>query len=200
MESKQQYDPDRDSLLCLAEFLAPALVEKLAPMNVRHYTELLKAANLDVSDEIAAELQLEEVIFSLHLVSRLAHAMLIPEKRDYFMDATVSEAREIVSQRFESGMEATAFCESFGTLYNKRQEEYASWRFSGEDSSKGELFWEHAKQVLFRVTNVNVVLLAMFERSGLQTCKFLADFLDKNLAPHASDRAEQDQPLDKYGV
>jgi len=197
---EHKHDPDKDSLLSVAKIIAPALVGKLAPMNVKHYVGLFKTFEVEVSDKIEAELQLEELIFSLHLLGRLAHSRLMPEKRDYFMDVAVFEAREILSRKFENVIQGTSFCDSFDTLYNSRQEQYASYRFSAGDSSQGDLFWEHANSVVCRVTTVNALLHTMVERSSLQTCKFLVEFLDCNLVSDARVSAGQERSLEKHGL
>jgi hypothetical protein len=178
---KEKYDPETNSLLITAKELAPVLITEIGPRNVRHYSQLLEAADVQVPPDAAAELQVEELIFLLHLVSRLGHTMLKQEKRDFFMDSIFYEVRELLSRTLNSGMEATSFRETFDVLYNSRQEEYGAYRFGSgeEDSKKGDLFWEHAKSVLFRITSVNVILVAFTEKAGLETFVCLRDLLQR---------------------
>jgi hypothetical protein len=193
MQSKRKLDLDNELLSQHAKELATVLVSRLAPMNIQHYGELLRADKIDISDETYAELQIEEVVFLLHLVGRLSNSMLVPEKRDYFLDTVFSEAQDTLCSKFETESEISAFCDFFGTLYNSRQEEYALYRISlGSDKSKkGELFWEHAKSVLLSVTETNVILLTFIERSGLRTFEFLANLLRERFDGKAKATAEQ---------
>jgi hypothetical protein len=103
----------------------------------------------EVPENDRGQFALEEIIFCLHMVARLAFSNANVDKRGHFMDALVAGVGEVLWQEYGVGIEAPRFLEYFFGLYNSRSQEYSSYRDSTAEgeSKKGELVWEYGKKV-----------------------------------------------------
>ena len=93
---------------------------------------------------------LEELLFCLHLVDRLAFLDSPIPKRRAFMDDLVANVADILWTNFASTTDLSAFAEYFANIYNERQAEYASYGQGPHqlgDSLKNTLLWEYGKRM-----------------------------------------------------
>jgi len=77
--------------------------------------------------EIVGIYVIEELLFCLHMVDRLAFLDSTIDKRCAFMDSLVAGVADLLWRSFGSAIDVSRFLEYFVDVYNQRQKEYASY-------------------------------------------------------------------------
>jgi hypothetical protein len=96
------------------------------------------------------EYGIEELLFYLHMVDRLAFLDSDVDRRIAFMDALVGSVAHLLWENYASGVDMPRFVEYFIGMYNVRQQEYAGYHavtFRRGQSSKNTLLWEYGKRM-----------------------------------------------------
>jgi hypothetical protein len=172
-----------ESLRQKAVGLTLALVRESLPEVSKFYAELF-GGKVDLSDAKIWELQIEEILFCLHLLDRIVSSMLAPDARAVFMTATFEAVRDSLSGLLKNGAEVDNFRRWIGDVYNARQTEYAEYTYPDTDPknnrpSKGELFWEFGKKMAFLVGDTNPIRVMEIEHHGIGLFEMMGEVAEE---------------------
>lgn len=177
-----QLDIESELVRSRAVSVCRVMVGELPGQAAELWHDLAAKSHKNLPESVLWDLQIEELLFALHVLDRVASNRLTDRARTEFMDAAYQQVREDVSRRFEDGARASSFRDWLDETYNARQAEYSGFQFrpaGKNESDKSTLFWEVSKRLTLAsgLTNPVFVVLVGNRVSGL--AELMAKLVDE---------------------
>lgn len=103
-----------------------------------------------LTEEVIGQYSFEQLLFSLHMLGRLAFLDSTLSERRAFMDQLVESVFETLAVSLADAVDLARFAQYFASSYNARQDEYSKYQesWSRGESAKNTLLWEYGKRIV----------------------------------------------------
>ena len=157
--------------LSKAEIVASSLVELCKDTSSMFLKGLLGEDVSTASQALIEPVNLEVLLFALHLTDRLTFVHLRSGERALFMEALLPAVKRLLRPPLDANL---------ADLYNVRQQFYGGFAKlcpDGDDSLKGTLFWEFGKALAAVYADYNPVAATLTSAAGMDLLKLINEVL-----------------------
>lgn len=159
--------------------MGPVLVKEFLPQVSKFYGEMFSSGT-PLSSARIWSLQVEEILFCLHLLDRITASKLSVELKVAFMDSIFPTVSDALSAVYKNAAEGEGFRDWVCKAYNARQLEYGAYTYPKEGSpDKGTLFWEFGRRMDYLADDTNPVRVMEIAMHGMSLFEMMCDVFDE---------------------